>query len=58
MESLEQQDFEVEPGDHIVVTRAGVVYVIGDVGRPGGYLIENKDTVTVLQALALAQGLE
>ncbi len=57
VESLEQQDFEVEPGDHIVVTRAGVVYVIGDVGRPGGYLIENKDTVTVLQALALAQGL-
>ncbi|MGB8768868.1 MAG: polysaccharide biosynthesis/export family protein [Candidatus Korobacteraceae bacterium] len=54
---LEQQDFEVEPGDRIVVTRAGVVYVIGDVGRPGGYLIENKDTVTVLQALALAQGL-
>ncbi|MGB7555509.1 MAG: polysaccharide biosynthesis/export family protein, partial [Candidatus Korobacteraceae bacterium] len=53
----EQQDFEVEPGDRIVVTRAGVVYVIGDVGRPGGYLIENKDTVTVLQALALAQGL-
>ncbi len=55
--SLEQQDFEVEPGDRIVVTRAGVVYVIGDVGRPGGYLIENKDAVTVLQALALAQGL-
>jgi polysaccharide export outer membrane protein len=55
--ALEQQDFEVEPGDRIVVTRAGVVYVIGDVGRPGGYLIENKDRVTVLQALALAQGL-
>jgi polysaccharide export outer membrane protein len=56
-QALEQQDLEVEPGDRIVVTRAGVVYVIGDVGRPGGYLIENKDTVTVLQALALAQGL-
>ena len=56
-QALKQQDLEVEPGDRIVVTRAGVVYVIGDVGRPGGYLIENKDTVTVLQALALAQGL-
>ncbi len=56
-QALAQQDLQVEPGDHIVVTRAGVVYVIGDVGRPGGYLIENKDTVTVLQALALAQGL-
>ncbi len=50
-------DMEVQPGDRIVVARAGVVYVVGDVGRPGGYLIESKDTVTVLQALALAQGL-
>ena len=47
----------VEPGDLIVVTRAGVVYVVGDVGKPGGYLIENKETITVLQALALAQGM-
>jgi len=50
-------NLEVKPGDRIAVTRAGVVYVVGDVGRPGGYLIENKDTVTVLQALALAQGI-
>lgn len=48
---------QVEPGDRIVVTRAGIVYVVGDVGRPGGYLIENKDTLTVMRALALAQGL-
>ncbi len=48
---------EIEPGDRIVVTRAGIVYVVGDVGRPGGYLIENKNTITVLQAVALAQGL-
>jgi polysaccharide export outer membrane protein len=50
-------DIDVQPGDRILVARAGVVYVVGDVGRPGGYLIENKDTVTVLQALALAQGI-
>lgn len=50
-------DLEVQPGDRILVTRAGVVYVVGDVGRPGGYLIESKETVTVLQALALAQGI-
>ncbi len=48
---------QVEPGDRIIVTRAGIVYVVGDVGRPGGYLIENKNTITVLRALALAQGL-
>lgn len=51
-----QNDVEVQPGDRIVVLRAGVVYVIGDVGKPGGYLIEGKETMTVVQALALAQG--
>ena len=50
-------DLDVQPGDRIVVAKAGVVYVVGDVGRPGGYLIENKETITVLQALALAQGM-
>jgi polysaccharide export outer membrane protein len=50
-------DMQVQPGDRIHVVRAGVVYVVGDVGRPGGYLIEGKETLTVLQALALAQGM-
>ena len=50
-------EFEVQPGDRVIVRRAGVVYVVGDVGRPGGYLIEEKETITVLQALALAQGM-
>jgi polysaccharide export outer membrane protein len=54
---LNDGDLEVQPGDRILVAHAGVVYVVGDVGRPGGYLIENKDTVTVLQAIALAQGM-
>ena len=51
-----ENDVEVLPGDRVVVLRAGVVYVIGDVGKPGGYLIDGKDGVTVVQALALAQG--
>lgn len=50
-------DIQVIPGDRIQVARAGIVYVVGDVGRPGGYLIEGKETITVLQALALAQGI-
>jgi len=51
-----ENDVEVLPGDRMVVLRAGVVYVIGDVGKPGGYEMEDKDGVTVVQALALAQG--
>jgi len=47
---------DVRPGDTVMVSHAGIVYVVGDVGKPGGFLIENNDRLTVLQALALAQG--
>ena len=46
---------EVLPGDTINVPRAPIVYVVGDVGRPSGFLVDNG-TLTVLQALALAGG--
>lgn len=49
-------DMLVQPGDRIHVKRAGLVYVVGDVGRPGGYLVDGTETVTVLEVLALAQG--
>ncbi len=51
-----ENDIAVQPGDRLVVLRAGVVYVIGDVGKPGGYVMDGHDGVTVVQALALAQG--
>ena len=45
----------VVPGDTIVVGRAGIVYVVGDVNRPSGFMIEDNN-LTVLKALALAGG--
>jgi polysaccharide export outer membrane protein len=47
---------DVRPGDTIMVSHAGIVYVMGDVSKPGGFLIENNDRLTVMQAIALAQG--
>lgn len=44
------------PGDTVVVSKAGIVYVVGDVTKPGGFIMENNTSITVLQALALAQG--
>ena len=44
------------PGDTIIVSRSGIVYVIGDLGKPGGFLIENNQHLTALEAIALAQG--
>jgi polysaccharide biosynthesis/export protein len=46
---------DIMPGDTIHVPRAPVIYVVGDVGRPSGLLVDNG-SLTVLQALALAGG--
>ena len=54
-ESMEN-NVPIEPGDTIVVSKAGLVYVVGNVRQPGGFVMENDRTITVLQALALAQG--
>jgi polysaccharide export outer membrane protein len=43
------------PGDTVVVSKAGVVYVVGDVRLPGGFVMENLH-MTILQAHAMAQG--
>jgi polysaccharide export outer membrane protein len=45
----------VYPGDRITVPRAGVVYVVGAVNKPGGFTMkESSHGMTVLQVLALA----
>ena len=46
----------VYPGDIVKVTRAGIVYVLGDVKKPGGFVLQNNESITVLQALAMAEG--
>ena len=43
------------PGDTILVHKADVVYVVGEVGRPSGFLMDS-DNLTVLKAIALAGG--
>lgn len=45
----------VFPGDTVVISKAGIVYVVGDVRMPGGFVMENS-RMSVLQAIAMAQG--
>jgi polysaccharide export outer membrane protein len=47
----------VYPGDVVKVTRAGVVYVEGGVKKPGGFMLKTNENISVLQAVALAEGL-
>ena len=47
----------VNPGDTVLVPKAGIVYVLGDVNRPGGYTMSNNESkVSILEALAIAGG--
>ncbi len=45
----------VFPGDTVLVHRADVIYVVGDVGKPSGFFIDTEN-LTVLKAIALAGG--
>jgi polysaccharide export outer membrane protein len=50
-------NIEIRPLDIISVSKAEVVYVTGAVVKPGGFVLEDRPSMTVLQAVAMAQGL-
>lgn len=47
----------VNPGDIVKVLRAGIVYVVGEVQRPGGFTMKSNEGMSVLQVIALSGGL-
>jgi polysaccharide export outer membrane protein len=51
-----EANVEIRPGDTVVVSKAGVVYVVGAVRLPTGIILENGGNITVLQAIAVAGG--
>ncbi len=55
-EQIASNDVRVYPGDTVIVPRASYAYVLGDVQRPGGYLMHDNGSMTVLQAISEAQG--
>jgi len=58
LESGDQRyNVPVYPGDIVKVTRGGIVYVIGDVKKPGGFVLRSDQNMSVLKAIALAEGL-
>jgi polysaccharide export outer membrane protein len=47
---------EVQQGDTIIVSKGAVVYVVGEVTRPSGFVIDPEQGLTVTKALAMALG--
>lgn len=57
MEAKNPQDnILIRPDDVITVPRADIVYVIGEVNKPGGYTLRERESMSVLQALSMAGG--
>jgi len=54
-DSSVHSNVKVLPGDTVVVARAGIVYVVGDVRKPSGIVMQNSQ-LTALQAIAMAEG--
>lgn len=46
----------IHNGDTVIIPRTGIVYVLGAVSRPGGYLMQEDGKLDVAQALSLAAG--
>jgi polysaccharide export outer membrane protein len=51
-----EANIEVRAGDIVHVHSASLVYVVGEVNNPGGFTMPLGEQMTVLQALAMAQG--
>ena len=49
-------NIEIKPLDVVSVTKADVVYVTGAVKQAGGFVLEDRPTLTVLQAISMAGG--
>lgn len=52
------ENIQVLPDDVVSVPKADMVYVIGAVRRSGGFVLSEKEKISVLQALSLAEGLD
>jgi polysaccharide biosynthesis/export protein len=53
-----EENILICPFDVISVPKGELVYVIGDVRKSGGFILSEQETITVLQVLARAEGLE
>ena len=53
-----KSNIDVLPNDVITVPKAELVYVVGAVKKSGGFVLNEKEQMSTLQALSLAEGLD
>jgi polysaccharide export outer membrane protein len=56
LQKVMETDVFVYQGETVFVSRAGVIYVVGEVLQPNSFVMENKTEYTALRAIAMAHG--
>jgi polysaccharide export outer membrane protein len=54
---LPAENIVLQPHDVVTVSRARMIYVLGDVSKTGAFVINDKEGISTLKALAMAGGL-
>ena len=49
-------NIEIRPFDTVAVSKADVIYVTGAVRHAGGFVLDDRPTITVIQAISMAEG--
>src|SRR3954447_7837399 len=53
-----QDNIQIKPNDIISVPKAHLVYVLGEVERAGGFVLTEREGISVIQALSMAGGMK
>jgi polysaccharide biosynthesis/export protein len=53
---MARSNIELLPGDTVFAAKAAMVYILGEVLKPGGYILNSTGAVTLLQIVAAAGG--
>lgn len=51
-------NIKIKPNDVISVPKAEMVYVVGAVNKSGGFVLAEREDISVLQAISMAEGLQ
>lgn len=51
-------NISIMPGDTITVSKADLVYAVGSVNKSGGFALGENETISTLEVIALAEGLQ
>lgn len=52
---IRDTEVQLEPGDTVIIQRAPVIYVMGEVAKPGGFVVD-RGKISVLEGMAMAGG--